>query len=260
MQESRKEMDPAKCDTPEAFSDATWEGFHQRWRQGAYRASFFHDMILADARRFQPKPALLDIGCGRGFDGEPGLQQSLAEAAGRYVAIEPDASIRLSECFTEVHRCALEEAPLAAASIDLAFAVFVVEHLRTPQSFFDKLIEILVPGGVFWGFTVDLRHAFALLSLAADRLGVKDWCLKNVGSAEVLRGPGHYRAFYRANTPNAIRRCASRFRCVRLMNLHQEGQFDAYLPRWARPGGRWLDRLAAALGLPGPMLVMRLAK
>jgi SAM-dependent methyltransferase len=253
-------MDTVRRDTREAFSDAQWEDLLRRWRQGAYRASFFRDMILTDVQRLPFKPALLDIGCGRGFDGEPGLQQSLAEAADRYVGIEPDASIRLFEGFAEVHRCTLEEAPLAHASIDVAFAVFVIEHLRTPQAFFDKLLEVLSPGGVFWGFTIDVRHAFALLSLAADGLGVKDWCLKNVGSAEVLRGPGHYRTFYRANTPNAIRRCASRFRCVRLMNLHQEGQFDAYLPRWAHRGGRWLDRLAAILGLPGPMLVMRLEK
>ncbi len=253
-------MDPVRRDTHEAFSDATWEDLFRRWRQGAYRASFFRDMILTDVRRFHPKPVLLDIGCGRGFDGEPELQQSLAELADRYVGVEPDASVRLSDCFTEVHRCRLEDAPLAPASIDVAYAVFVIEHLRCPREFFDKVFEILVPGGVFWGFTIDLRHFFALVSLATDGLGVKGWCLKRAGSTEAIRGPGHYRTFYRANTPCAVRRCVGPFRSIRLMNLHQEGQFDAYLPGWARRGGRWLDRLTAALGLPGPMLVVRLEK
>jgi SAM-dependent methyltransferase len=244
----------------EPFSDATWGELLRRWCQGAYRASFFRDMILTDVRRLGPEPALLDIGCGRGFDGEPGLRRSLAELAGQYVGIEPDASIPVLDGCTQVHRCPLEDAPLAPATIDVAFAVFVIEHLRRPQAFFDKVFEILADGGVFWGFTIDLRHFFALVSLAAEGLGVKEWCLKRLGATETMRGPGHYRAFYRANTPCAIRRCAGRFRSVRMMNLRQSGQLDAYLPQWARPGGRWLDRLTAALRLPGPMLVVRLEK
>jgi SAM-dependent methyltransferase len=176
------------------------------------------------------------------------------------VGVEPDASVRLSGCFTEVHRCTLESAPLAAASIDLAFAVFVIEHLRCPQEFFDQVFKVLVPGGVFWGFTIDVRHVFALFSLLADGLEVKSWILRCVGNTEAMRGPGHYRTFYRANTPRAVRRYTTRFRSVRLVNLHQEGQFDAYLPSCARRGGRWLDRFVATVGLPGPMLVVRLEK
>jgi SAM-dependent methyltransferase len=253
-------MDTVRHDTPEAFSDATWEDFFQRWRQGAHRASFFRDMVLTDVRRFHPKPVLLDIGCGRGFDGETGLQQSLAEVAGRYIGIEPDASIRMSDCFTQVHHCTLEDAPLVPASIDVAFAVFVVEHLPCPREFFDKLFTVLVPSGVFWGFTIDLRHVFALLSLAADRLRVKGCLLRRMGNTEAARGPAHYRTYYRANTPSAIRRCIGPFRSIRMMNLHQAGQFDAYLPAWVRPASRWLDRIVAAVGLPGPMLVVRLEK
>lgn len=253
-------MNPMRCDTREAFCDATWDDLLRRWRHGAHRASFFRDMIVTDVRRFHPKPVLLDIGCGRGFDGETGLQQSLAEVAGRYVGIEPDASVRLSGCFTEVHRCTLEDAPLAAASIDLAFAVFVIEHLRCPRKFFDQLFKVLAPGGVFWGFTIDLRHVFALFSLVADGLGVKGSLLKWLGDTEAMRGPGHYRAFYRANTPSAIRISTHLFGSLHVMNLHQEGQFDAYLPSWAHGGGRWLDRFMAGVGLPGPMLVVRLEK
>ena len=244
----------------EPFSDATWEDFLRRWLLGAYRASFFHDMVLADVRRLGPKPAVLDIGCGRGFDGDPALQRSLAELAGRYVGIEPDLSVRLSDCFTQVHRCTLEAASLAPSSIDVAFAMFVLEHVPCPQAFFVRLFDVLSTGGVFWGFTIDLRHMFALISLATERLGLKGWCLKRLGATEMARGPGHYPAFYQANTPSAIRRWGGRFRSVRLMNLYQAGQFDAYLPRWAHRAGRAIDRLTALLGLPGPMLVVRLEK
>jgi SAM-dependent methyltransferase len=253
-------MESSRSKSREPFSEATWGELLRRWRQGVYRPSFFRDMILTDVRRLGPEPALLDIGCGRGFDGQPEFQRSLAELAGQYVGIEPDASVSVLDCHTQVHRCPLEDAPLASASIDVAFAVFVIEHLRCPQIFFETVFETLSDGGIFWGFTIDLRHFFALMSLAAEGLGVKEWCLTRLGETETIRGPGHYRTFYRANTPCAIRRCAGRFRSVRMMNLHQTGQFDAYLPQWARTGGRWLDRLTAALRLPGPMLVVRLEK
>lgn len=253
-------MDAVIRETREPFSNAMWEDLSRRWAQGAYRATFFRDLILADARRWRPKPVLLDIGCGRGFDGVAGLQETLAEAAGQYLGVEPDASIRLASCFTAVHHCRLEDAPLAPGSIDLAFAVFVIEHLPRPREFFEALFTALAPGGVFWGFTMDRRHPFAIASLAAEWLGVKGWILRRLGNAEAARGPGHYRAYYRANTPAAIRRFSRRFRSIRTVNLHQEGQLDAYLPPRARPVSRFFDRMFARLGAPGPMLVVRLEK
>jgi len=253
-------VQPLARKTREAFSDGTWDEFARRWEGGDYRASLFRDMILADVRRLGPRPTLLDIGCGRGLDGEPGLQQSLAERAGRYVGIEPDAAVPVGECFTQVHRCPLEDAPLEPASIDVAFAVFVIEHVGCPKRFFRSVFDVLVDGGVFWGFTIDLRHVFALASLLAEGLGVKPWCIDCARAAGAAHHAAAYRTLYRANTPLAIRRYASRFRSVRLMNLQRTGQFDAYLPPWAHRCSHGFDRLAAALRLPGPMLVLRLEK
>lgn len=244
----------------EVFSDPQWEDLLQRWRRGAYRAAFFRDLVLAEAQRWPSKPVILDIGCGRGFDGERGLQASLAEAASQYLGVEPDASIRPSRCFAKVFPCRLEDAPLAPGSIDVAFAVFVLEHLARPQAFFEALFTALRPGGVFWGFTIDRRHPFAIVSLAAEWLGLKSWLLRRLGDAESYRGPGHYPVYYRANTPAAIRRLATRFRSIRTATLHQEGQFDAYLPSRVRPLSRLFDRICYRIGVQGPMLVARLEK
>ena len=244
----------------EEFSDATWEELRRRWRQGAYRAGFFRDVILADARRFGPSPRLLDIGCGSGLDGDPAIQQALAGAAGRYVGVEPDASVPIPPCVAEAHRCCLEDAPLLPSSIDVAFASFVLEHLRRPHAFWAKLWEILSPGGVFWGFTIDWRHFFGPVSLLAERSGLKSWYLRRVRSGGTLASVVTYPTYYRANTPRAIRRHAGRYASVRFMNLHQTGQFDAYLPRWLHPASHLVDRLTAGLRLPGPTLVMRLEK
>ena len=249
-----------RVDSRERFSDAAWAEWLGRWRLGAYRAGFFRDLILADARRLGPRPTLLDIGCGSGLDGDPAMQQSLADVAGRYIGIEPDLSMTVGPCFTEVHRCPLEDAPLATGSIDVAFAVFVIEHLRQPQDFWERLYELLGPGGVFWGFTIDRRHFFGLASILVEKTGVKRWYLRRVRRTGALSKICTYPVYYRANTPREIRRQVGQFRSARFMNLHRMGQFDAYLPGWLQPAGRVVDRLTAALGLPGPMLAVRLEK
>jgi hypothetical protein len=71
-------------------------------------------------------------GCGHGFDGDEALQRSIAQAAGAYLGIEPDESVMLGPYVTESHRCFFEDAPVQDGSIDVAFAVIVLEHLADP--------------------------------------------------------------------------------------------------------------------------------
>lgn len=242
------------------FTDATWSACLRWWDQGVYRAAFFCELVLAEARRFGPHCTVLDIGCGHGLDGEGAFQESVARTAGRYIGIEPDLSVAVNPCFSEVHRCLFEEAPLAPGSVDVAVALFVLEHLRSPQRFWRRLYDVLVDGGVFWGLTIDVRHWFGLASFLAEWLAVKqcylDWVRRGTATAPLARYP----AFYRSNTPAAVARYAARFRSVRIAHLHQPGQFDAYLPAWLHGVAHWADRLAAAVGIPGPMLLMRAEK
>ncbi len=253
-------IESPKANPRSDFSEAAWAEWLARWRLGAYRAGFFRDLILADAQRLGPRPTLLDIGCGSGLDGDPAVQQSLADVAGRYIGVEPDLSIPVGPCFTEVHRTPLEDAPLEPGSIDVAFAVFVIEHLHRPRDFWRRLFELLAPGGVFWGFTIDRRHFFGLASILVERSGLKRWYVDRVRRAGAHANVRTYPVYYRANTPGEICRQVGQFRSARFMNLHRMGQFDAYLPGWLQPAGHFVDRLTASLGVPGPMLLMRLAK
>jgi len=145
-----------------------WTPFIERYRRGECRDRIFHDMILEDARA-RPRPlALLDVGCGKGFDTDVPLQEAMAREADRYVGIEPDRAVEPGGYFAEVHRCLFEDAPLPAGSIDVAFAIMVLEHLPRPEAFWDKLWHVLKDGGVFWGLTVDGRHWFTA-RLALER-------------------------------------------------------------------------------------------
>jgi SAM-dependent methyltransferase len=238
----------------------TWDTFHDQYRSGRWRAALVHDLILADVWARGPKPTVLDIGCGRGFDDDPRLQASLASHAGRYVGVEPDTEAPLGNCFDAVYRCPLEDAAVAPGSVHVAFAVMVLEHLRRPQTFFDKIHTLLADGGVFWALTMDARHWFCTASQTAGRLGIKDLYLGWIWGRRGCERYANYPAFYRANTPGRIRQLARGFRDVRCANLAREGQLDPYLPRALRPLGRFLDRRAIGSGRPGPLLAVRLEK
>lgn len=134
-----------------------WSRYFQRYRTGESRSSVFCDMILDEIRSMDRLgiATVLDIGCGIDFDSTPGLREKIAVAAGRYIGVEPDPAVEPSSLFSDFHRTVLEDAQIDPGSIDVAFSVMVLEHVESPEIFWKKLHEVLKPGGVFWGFTVN---------------------------------------------------------------------------------------------------------
>src|SRR5438067_623928 len=125
-----------------------------RYRQGENRGTIFRDLVLGSLSSIgSDKPTVLDVGCGRGLDGDPNLQESIARSA-RLIGVEPDTSRPAAPCFSQVYPCSLEDVPLPCGSVTVVYAVFVLEHLACPTRFWRKIYDLLVPGGVFWGLTV----------------------------------------------------------------------------------------------------------
>lgn len=235
-----------------------WSKYTERYERGEWRTPIFRDLILEDMRHFR-RPTLLDIGCGGGFDGDARMQQELARSAGVYIGIEPDPAIKLGSHFTQVHRCHFEDAPIPPRSVDVAFAVMVLEHLTEPKIFWDKLGEILSPGGVFWGFTVDARHWFCLASLWLKNLRVKDLYLHRLLRHE--NGDEDYQnypVYYRANSPSQVLPHVRPFGRCDFLSFARVGQMDYYLPRCLRGVSAGLDRSLLARGKPGAILAVRL--
>jgi len=246
----------------QAESGSAWDPYLRRYRDGEWRALVFRDLILSEARRLGPDGtlALLDIGCGSGFDNDPRIQKALAEAAGRYIGVEPDARCTLEPVFSAAHRCPLERAPIETGSIDLAFAVMMLEHCEDPQSFWDRVHAILRPGGVFWGITMDARHWFVGASRLAGRLRLKNWYLRALHGGPADEAYENYRTFYRTNTPDQIARLTTRFSERTILNFRKVGQCDYYFPSRLRWLGRGLDRLAIRRDRPGMILAVRVVK
>jgi SAM-dependent methyltransferase len=217
-------------------------------------------MVLADAGSFGKKPTVLDIGCGKGFDLEVPLQRSIARVAGRYIGVEPDESVVQEPFFSEVHHCILEEAHLPPASIHLAFAVMVLEHIPDPARFWRKVHEVLVDGGIFLGFTVDARHWFPWASLLADRLRLRDLYLTRLHGKRGEDRYENYPVYYRTNTPAAVHRHARAFRRFDFQSFSAVGQSAFYFPKWMRPLADRLDAWSIGRGMPGSILAVRLVK
>jgi SAM-dependent methyltransferase len=237
-----------------------WGAYIERYQRGEWRDSIFRDIITAEARRLSRLPTLLDIGCGRGFDAHIGLQQSLVSVAGHYIGIEPDETVTPAGFIPEVHRCLLEEATIDPESVDVAFAVMVLEHLPKPQGFWDKLHKVLKPGGVFWGVTVDARHWYCTASLFMERLAFKDIYLNLLLGHRGSDRYENYPVFYRCNHPTRIARYARRFQSCECINFGRIGQLNACLPRQLQPLVGLVDRWMLSRRQPGSLLAVRAVK
>lgn len=240
-----------------------WAPYLQRYGNGEWRAPIFRDMILSDARRLAKERknlTFLDIGCGGGFDSEPELQQSIASFAGQYIGIEPDTEIKLGNIFSATHRCFFEEASIEPCSVDIAFSVMVLEHIEFPEKFWRKVHEVLRPGGIFWGFTVDARHWFVSASVMSEKLHIKDWYLDRLHGKRGEQRYENYGVYYRSNTPQQIEKVTEMFASRTILNFNREGQMDFYIPKNLRGIGRALDRFALRMGWPGNLLSVRVEK
>lgn len=237
-----------------------WTAYLERYRNGEWRDRIFHDMIVADARARSGGPTILDIGCGRGFDGNVPLQETMARLSSAYIGVEPDPTVTPGSCFSEVHRCRFEDAPIPPASVDVAYAIMVLEHLAAPQTFWDKVWEVLREGGVFWALTVDARHWFCRASWWSERLRIKDLYLDAVLGRRGTERYENYPVHYRCNTPRQVRAYTDRFRSCDFINFARVGQLNTVLVRPLHRLASYFDRRAIRKGKPGTLLFVRAVK
>jgi SAM-dependent methyltransferase len=232
----------------------------ERYRAGEWRDRIFRDMILDDVQPAGKNLTFLDIGCGRGFDGDVPLQESIAQVAGTFIGIEPDKDVQPGPYFSRVHASLFEDAPLVPGSVDVAYAIMVLEHLSEPQRFWDKVWDVLVAGGVFWGLTVDSRHWFCRYSRWFDRLRVKELYLRFLLGRRGEERYENYPVFYRSNSPEQIVPLVGRFQRRDFFNFARVGQCNSYFPRLLRPFVSAWDRRAVRRNRPGTLLAIRVQK
>ena len=179
----------------ELFREKVWLGpFRQLIRdRSGYQGEF--------VRRLLAEPGLsgrvLDIGCGP--QPQPVLEEVLGRA-GQVDGLDPAEPITPHPRLTHHWRGALEEVPIEAGAYDLAFSYNVVEHVPRARPFFEKIREVLKPGGVFWALTPHGRHPFCAAVRLLEWTKFKD----KLGHAEYSANA--YASYYRLNREKEVLR------------------------------------------------------
>ena len=146
---------------------------------------------------------MLDIGAGEGLSGP---LVPVRRRAGRITGVDPSPRVSLNRQLDEYHQLTLEQfAPSHPDEFDLAFSVFVLEHVAHPKDFARACADVLKPGGVLMGMTVNKWHYFGFTTWATTRLGLSEWLLPKVRN-DVTIERYHYPTEYRFNTVRTVTR------------------------------------------------------
>ena len=147
--------------------------------------------------------AVLNVGGGCNASGDfPRIRRRAASL----VAVDPSAQVATNSEADERYQLPLEDFSLEHADrFDVAFAVFVMEHVADPIAFTEAAARVLKPGGAFMAITLNQWHYFGLTTWATSRLGLNEWLLRRV------RDPGqvdeyHFQTEYRINSIRSISR------------------------------------------------------
>jgi len=192
---------------------------------------------------------VLNIGAGRNLSGR---LRPVRRRAGHLVGIDPDPSIHANATVDEHHQASLEEyAQQDPEPFDLAFSVFVLEHVSDPGAFTAAGARVLRPGGALMGLTVNKWHYFGLATWAATRTGVSEPLLRRLRPHEEVAAY-HFATEYRINTIHAMTAHLRRsgftsveFRCWDLPTM-----YEPYLPAPVRGFATAYDRWAYRIGSP----------
>jgi 2-polyprenyl-3-methyl-5-hydroxy-6-metoxy-1,4-benzoquinol methylase len=216
------------------------------------------DPVVAFARRVAaycpPHARVLEVGAGSHQSGD--LLPVLARHP-HLVAIDPDDSVLRNpvaheRLVTDVQEYAASE----PEPFDVAFAVYVLEHVADPEPFARACRTLLRPGGSFLALTLNVHHYFGATTWTLSRLRVEERVLHRLVGANGHRHPHHhFRTEYRLNSARALARTAEAagFSRLELDCFDATANYAWYLPR----GARWVapawTRAVYAAGTPSLM-------
>ena len=195
---------------------------------------------------------MLNIGGGCNASGQfPNIRRR----AGRLVVVDPSARVLDNADADERHQMTLESfAASRAHEFDIAFAVFVLEHVDDPAGFFAAAARVLKPGGVFMAITLNKWHYFGLTTWLTSRLGLNEWLLRRVRDRDAVE-EYHHRTEYRANSIRSTRHYLERsgFSSVEFRMWDLPRMYEPYLPGRLSAFATMWNRVAYRVGHPALM-------
>lgn len=209
-----------------------------------------YDMWVAEA--CSPGCQVLNIGAGYNLS-DP---FNAVKAKSPYVVgIDPDDSIWGHLGLDERYQVSMEEfAPDHGARFDLAFSIYVLEHVDHPRAFMEACAQVLKPGGALFGLTLNRYQYFGLVTWVTTRLGVSEAVLRRLKTQEEIDSY-HFPTQYRLNSIGSLTRHLdwAGFRSVEFRCFDQPRRYAYYLPERLKGFCYAYTRAAYALGRPSLM-------
>jgi SAM-dependent methyltransferase len=196
--------------------------------------------------------SVLNVGGGCNASGQfPGIKRR----AKTVVVVDPSGRVFGNSDADERYQLTLENFSLDHAQrFDVAFAVFVLEHVTEPVAFAQAAARVLKPGGVFMAITLNQWHYFGFTTWATSRLGLNEWLLRRV------RDPAHvdeyhFRTAYRINSIRSIRRHLedAGFSSVEFRMWDLPRMYEPYLPSPLTRFATVWNKAAYTIGGPNVM-------
>ena len=139
---------------------------------------------------------VLDVGAGAGTLN----RYDLKGRVGRIVGVDLDPRVIANPLLDEGFCCPISELPFNDSSIDLAFSIYVLEHIQDPRSFCREIQRVLKPGGIFMAITPSRFHYVSLISRFTP-LAVHNWVRKGHGVSR----DDTFETYYRMNSRQQLR-------------------------------------------------------
>lgn len=204
------------------------------------------------AESVEPGSAVLNVGGGCNTSGH---HPRIRRRAGRLVAVDPSGRIHGDSQADERHQLTLEEfAADHPCEFDVAFAVFVLEHVAHPVEFVAAAARVLRPGGTFFALTPNLHHYFGFTTWLANRTRVEEVLLRSVRGEEAMSGY-HVPTEYRLNTIRSVteRLDDAGFDAVHFRMWDLPRMYEPYLPGPTKHLARGWNRAVYRTGRAGLM-------
>lgn len=171
------------------------------------------------------------------------------------VAVDPSARVLGNSDADDRYQLTLEEFAVDHPQrFDVAFAVYVMEHVTDPVAFTEAAFRVLKPGGAFMAITPNKWHYFGFTTWATSRLGLNEWLLRRVLDPHRV-DEYHFRTEYRINSIRSTSRHLEHagFSGVEFRMWDLPRMYRPYLPRQIRGVAPAWSKFSYTLGRPNLM-------
>lgn len=195
---------------------------------------------------------VLNIGAG---EGRSESFRAVMRKQPYVVGIDPHETVMSNATLDERYQLTMEDyAATHPERFDVAFSIYVLEHVADPDRFINACASVLKPGGRLFGLTLNRYQYFGFVTWATTRLGVSEAVLKRIKSQDEI-DQYHFPTQYRLNTIGTISKHleSAGFSSVEFRCFDQPERYAWYLPKRLSGFSHGYAKAAYRVGRPSLM-------